>query len=336
MKHKLMQLFLLTVFAISACSSFYGGPLCDQPERNFADNSSIRLLWSKSNMLVPNVGSLPMIRGLSDNVFVVTAPRNGVSLINAIDSQTGDVLWQQPQKLGISILTSDKSLYVGENNRITQYDPKTGNQIDQIVSPIDVGLIDPIYFAENKVFAFAPGSGRSLTYDINTKEIKLSDPLLLYTPLVVEDGVLYLTSFDGFEARDVNTQRSLWKSPIDGQVINPLFADDVIIIPTTSNIYILNRNIGALIAKLDAHVISNVTQDETHIYFLTKEGTLGVVDKKSGQEIQKIILSPTPFALSTPQKNVGVYAIWINPQNQVIVAAFGDSCQLVGLEIQTP
>ncbi len=132
----------------------------------------------------------------------------------------------------------------------------------------------------------------------------------------------------------VNTQKVLWKYSIVIST-NPLFADNVIIVPTLDdNIYMLNKVTGKLIAKVFAQPISNVAQDATRIYFLTKDGALEVVDKMSGQEVQQISLSAAPFLLSTPEKTLGSYDLWIDPQNEIVVASLGDSCQLLALKME--
>jgi outer membrane protein assembly factor BamB len=351
MKQKLTVLILFTAFVVTGCSSLFRGPTCDQPEHNFAGNSSLRLLWSKSNVYVPNTGFHPLIQGLAPYVFVVSMPKNGESLITAFDDVTGALLWQRTDKLGIGILVGGKSLYVGGLDTINQHDPATGKLIEELVSlqrvydPTlfteyphygDVGLIDPMYYADNKIFAFAPGSRRSLSFDVVTKTLGLSRALLPYTPFVVANDVFYLSDFEGFKAEDANTQKVLWKYPINVSM-NPLFTDKVIIAPTLSdNIYILSKATGELIAKVYAQPISNVAEDATRIYFLTKDGDLEVVGITTGQVIQKISLSATPFSLSTSQKTIGSYDLWVDPQNEIVVASLGDSCQLVALKMDIP
>lgn len=334
---------------VVACSDLMAMPPCELSDQYILKDSSFRVLWKKPDMYLPNFGFSPMIQGLSSHVFVLTMPRNGVSMITAFDDETGTALWQRIDEPTISILTGDRSLYVGRLNKIDQYDPATGRLIDELVSlqrvydPVlftefphygDVGLIYPMYFAGNKIFALAPGSGRSLIYDIDTQTLDLSRALLPYTPFVVENSVLYLHDVEGFKAEDVNTQKVLWKYAIDFST-TPLFADNVIIVHTSSNnIYILNKVTGGLIAKVYApHIISNLAQDSTRIYFLTEEGALEIVDKTSGQVIQKISLSPIPFLLAEPDKIVGKYNIWVDSRNKVIVASFGASCQLMAFKL---
>ncbi len=346
---KPMLLMLFMPILVVACSDFMVMPPCELSDQYILKDSSFRVLWKKPDMYLPDFGFSPMIQGLSSHVFVLTMPRNGASMITAIDDETGTVLWQRIDEPTISILTGDRSLYVGRLNKIDQYDPATGHLIDELVSlqrvydPVlftefphygEVGLIYPMYFAGNKIFALAPGSGRSLTYDVDTKTLDLSRALLPYTPFVVENSVFYLHDVEGLKAEDVNTQKVLWKYAIDVST-TPLFADNVIIIPTSSNnIYILDKATGGLIAKVYApHIISNLAQDTTRIYFLTEDGGLEVVDKTNGQVIQKISLSPVPFLLAEPGKIVGKYNIWVDSQNKVIVASFGASCQLVALKL---
>jgi outer membrane protein assembly factor BamB len=347
LKSMLFMLFLPIL--VVSCSNFMAMPPCELSDQYILEDSSFRVLWKKTDMLLPNCASGPLIQGTSSHVFVLTMPKYGSSMITALDSQTGAVLWEQVDDPCINILASDKSLYVGRLNKIDQYDPATGHLIDELVSlqrvydPVlftefphygEVGLIYPMYFAGNKIFALAPGSGRSLIYDVDTKTLDLSRALLPYTPFVVENSVFYLHDVEGFKAEDVNTQKVLWKYAIDVST-TPLFADNVIIVPTSSNnIYILNKATGGLIAKVYApHIISNLAQDTTRIYFLTEDGGLEVVDKTSGQVIQKISLSPVPFLLAEPGKIVGKYNIWVDSQNKVIVASFGASCQLVALKL---
>ncbi len=257
-KRILILLILLANLMIVACSILGTSPICNLPQHKIIDDSSTKLLWSKTDMYVPNSGTDPLIRGLASHVFIVTMP-NGSSSLTSFDDQSGTLLWQQIEDSDIgSMVATDNGLYVGNVDKIKQYDPKTENLINEIAS-INVGQIDPEYFAEGKLFSFAPGSGRSLTYNTVTKKVEISAPNLSYTPFVIEGGVLYLIDVDGFKAEDADTQKLLWNYSIGEQITNPLFADNVIMIPSSSgNIYIINKATGTLIAKLNDHAISTL------------------------------------------------------------------------------
>jgi outer membrane protein assembly factor BamB len=100
----------------------------------------------------------------------------------------------------------------------------------------------------------------------------------------------------------------------------------------------LDKKTGNLLWKADAHPISNIASSKSHIYFLTNDGYLKVLDLNSGQEVTKFELSPGSFELNnSPSGNIiGAYNLWVDSQNDIIVVSFGDSCQLMGIKLQLP
>ena len=77
---------------------------------------------------------------------------------------------------------------------------------------------------------------------------------------------------------------------------------------------------------------SNLFLAGEKIYFIGSDGSLVSIDRNSGAEISKVKFS-MPFKVSNPTKS---YCITGDPTNHVLVVAFGDNNQMLGLKIKNP
>jgi outer membrane protein assembly factor BamB len=343
MKKNLLLLILLFTILGEACSATGLVPRanssCAQVEHEIVGNSHFQLLWSKSDISLFGNESNPLMQGTNANVFIAAIDSNYNSpRIFAFDTKTGDLLWHQKYTPPATIFTNNVNLYIGNYDNIQEYDLQTGQLIKEVRFP-NVGLVENMYFNDEFLYALT-SSGRWLTYNINSQVSSLSEPLLPYTPFIIENGILYLHDVEGFKAIETNTQTVLWKYSIDEQInIHPLFINDMIIVRTRSgSIYQINKKTGDLVWMLDAHTISNVAIDTSRAYFLTSDGYLKVLDQKSGQEIQTLEFSPASFTVNSPtlDKPIGAYDIWVDSQNGILVLSLGDSCQLKAFKINLP
>lgn len=332
MRRGLGCVFLAALALNTACSTSISSRICLSPDSPIAQSQDLQPLWSKSDLYVLGNQFDPMIDGIDSHVLVAMQEKNdGLSSVAAFDTQSGNLLWQHRTSLPLSMLVGDSELYLGENNAITQVDPESGKTL-QTVTLAAVGPIYGMHFAENQIFALT-GSSRSLVYKVASGEAELSKPYLPDVPFVIEGGKLYLSNADGYEAQDAATHELIWKYDIHEDVqMRPLFTKErMVIITKRGNIYAIDKHTGALDWKITPQAISNVASDGSRLYFLAAEGSLEAVDENDGHEVFKARVSSTPFMVSSPQGLVGGFDVWVDSDNQIIIASLGDRCQLVAL-----
>lgn len=272
---------------------------CKSTERFVADSSDLKILWSKSNVSVYDDPFNPLLQGVKSIVFaVIQSPDYSSSKIIALDTLSGNLLWESKVVLPATIVTSDSSLYMGIYDKIQEYDAFTGRLVKEATFP-NVGAIYNIFYNQQSLFALT-NSGRWLTYDVKQNTSELSEPFLPYTPFIVDNEILYSYDPEGIKATAIQSKVNLWKYPIAEAInIHPLFTDTMLIILSqTGSIYALNKENGNLIWKSDKNVISNIATDASQLYFLTSDGYLNVVGISNGQEIQRVEVSPTGFEVN--------------------------------------
>jgi outer membrane protein assembly factor BamB len=330
----------MAVILQGACSPAQPAYGCSSSVRMPISNLHFQPLWSRTGIAIRLNRSDALMQGFASKVFVVTGQdfEYGGSRILAIDTLSGNVLWQREIVLPASIIMSNNQLYAGFYNKIEILDPPTGSLVNAIEIS-NVGVIYNIFATNQNLFALT-NSGRWLTYNIDNSTYSLSEPFLPYTPFLIENGIMYFREAGIYKARDTKTQSILWEYPLDEAAnVHPLITKDMIIIfAQTENIYGLDKSTGTLKWKVNAQIISNIAADESRLYFLTNDGYLKVLDMKSGQEIEKLEFNPLSFALNNPSSEniIGAYDLWVDAENDIIIVSFGDSCQLMALKYSLP
>lgn len=302
-------------------------------------NPYFQRLWSRPGIAIyPDFADTPM-QGVASKVFVITQQdfEYGGSKILALDTQSGNVLWQRDVVQPASIITSKTQLYTTLYNKIEIIDPSTGNLVKEVRFD-KVGNIYYLFSTEQNLYAFSQ-SGRNLTYNFDDGTYSLSEPFLGYTPYITENGIMYLLEGSQLQAKEVETQLVLWKYPIT-QLLDLSFADNVIIIiEPTGTLFALDKLTGNLIWNMDAHTISNVVVNKSKLYFLANDGFLKVLDVNNGQETAKLEFAPASFQLTTPSAQeilIGAFNIWVDSDNDILTVSLGDSCQLMGFKLEAP
>ena len=327
---------LVFIILVNACSNLGTKQNCEKTEHKIVNNHRFQLLWSKSNVYALQSAFNPMIQGVASTFFIGVQDSSYDSSVVAFETKTGNMLWQHTINLPTSMLANGTSLYVGDYNKIEVYDLRTGYWEKEISIP-NVGVVQNIYSNEQNLY-IRTGNGSWVVYDMNDEAVELSGPLLSYTPFLIENEILYLHDIEGIKALDTRTQTVIWKYKIAESInVHPTFTKDTVIVSSSSgNIYNVDKKTGNLIWRLDADTISNVAVDTSRLYFLTKDGYLRVFDVISGQEIEKLEFSPASFQLSTSDKLVGGYNVWVDSQNEIVILSLGDSCQLMALKTEMP
>ena len=278
----------------------------------------------------------PMIVGIPGRIFLGTQdPNYGPSNVTALDSLTGNTLWQQRVSLPVSILTGDNNFYVGEDDDIISYNSGTGQVMHELTLP-NIGPFYRMYFSEENIFALT-GTSRYVIYNVSSGSTNLSQPYIASAPYIMQSGVLYLGNIEGLQAQDTSTKQILWTYKPNfnepSSKMKPLFTrDHVITLTTLGSIYAINKKTGVLNWKIGANAIGNVASDGTNLYFLASDGFLVVIDEATGIVIGRVAFSNGPFTIG----DTAGYNIWVDSQNKIVVASFGDSCQLIALKMENP
>ena len=331
------NIILIFTIWLGACSPVYSGYSCLSPLNIPAINSDFQLLWSRTGIAIYPDRFNSLMQGVRSKVFIVTSKdfEYGGSKILALDTQSGNVLWQRDAVLPASIITSNTQLYTTLNDKIDIVDPQTGNLVREIEIP-NVGTIYNVFATEHNLYAFTK-SGRHLIYNIDDGIYGLSEPFLAYYPIIIENGLMYFTEAGSYKAKEVQTQSILWEYSLNETVnVHPLFTDNVIVISTVmGRIYGLDKRTGNLLWNVDAHAISNVTASKSKLYLLAGDGHLKVLDINNGQEIAKLEFSPASFESNSPSTSniIGAYNVWVDSENDILLVSFGDSCQLSSFKL---
>lgn len=338
MKKVLILVVSMVTVISGACLPIESAYNCSSPEHQPVDNPYFQLLWSRSGIVIYPDPSGTLMQGLESKVFVVTGQdaEFGGSKILAFNTRFGNVLWQRSIVLPASIITNGTQLYTGLYDKIEVVDPHTGNLVNVVEVP-KVGFIYNIFATEHNLYGFTK-SGRWLTYNIDDGTYSLSEPFLPYTPFLIENGIMYLYEGREIKAKELESQSILWEYPIDEE-FDPIFTDNIIIIlGWAGNIYGLDKETGNLIWSIDEHAISNVTMNRSHLFVLTNDGYLKVLDINNGQELTKLKFMPGLFETNSPPSGniIGAYDLWVDLQNDILIASFGDSCQLMALKSNFP
>jgi outer membrane protein assembly factor BamB len=117
----------------------------------------------------------------------------------------------------------------------------------------------------------------------------------------------------------------------------PIFDDETIFVRTTGSdgyIYSIDQDTGKVNWKVSQNIYSNLFLANKRIYFLSSNGYLVAIDRNTGMELSRVKFT-VQFALNDP-KTSGDYCVNGDPENNVLVLAFRDNSQLLGLRVKKP
>ena len=231
-------------------------------------NLAVRWVYPREGYLQPIVGGIVSAQG---KLFFGSSDGG----VYALDSVTGDFLWESPFATGDKIwgtpAVSGDTLYIGS-------------------------------FDKN-LYAI----------DINTGKAKWEQPFktggsIIATPLV-RDGVIYIGSFDRkFYAVDAVTGKEIWRFPQDNSAQKPnnwfwaepvIYNDTLYVGSLDKFVYILNPATGALIAEkeLDSPLPSRPVVIGGTIIFASEKGVIYSLDPATNEtrvlaDIKKTVNGP--------------------------------------------
>lgn len=334
-RSSLLAIIVVILVSMGCISGIRSKPFCLPNKHNIAEDVPMQSVWEISDVYTFPNGFQSMMIGTPSRIFVATFNlRDDSPILVALDSQTGEVIWDQKTDLNLSMLVTTNYLFLAEFEHIKVYNPIDGNLTQEISTP-GVGTIQIRYIDNQNLYAVT-GRGRLLRYNIMTQQKDLSDPGQLYPPFMKDRGVLYLVDFEGFKAIEENTGSVIWVYPLFNEVIDiqPVFIDDTIILRTNGrNIWVLNKSTGNLIWKHQSDIISNIAANKANVLFLTKDGRLVFLDKETGKEEKFLQFSETPFHVdNTSRTVVGGFYVWADVETNKVFVSLGDTCQILSFE----
>ncbi len=143
------------------------------------------------------------------------------------------------------------------------------------------------------------------------------------------DEILYQDRSNRLIGVDLKSKESLWEINLgNGRIIfSPIIDRDTMFIQTTRAIFSVNLETKEVNWQSSYNIVSNLCVMDQKIYFLTSDGALMSIDKKTGEQISKVKFTTDQF--DYPYK----YHIAGDRDNQILVISFEDADQLLGLKI---
>ncbi|MGC9402705.1 outer membrane protein assembly factor BamB [Vibrio genomosp. F10] len=241
-----------------------------------------------------------------DKVFV--ASRDG--LVKALDSETGNTLWQTDLELEVSarlsggIIAAYSQIYIGsENGELIALNAETGEQAWRVEVDGEV-LARPV--ADSNMIIVNTSRGMLVAYDQATGEqkwtISTDVPNLTLrgdsTPVTVSGGVFWGTANGRLAAAIVERGQLIWQQPIGmpqgSTEIDRLVDVDSSPVIIGGTLYIVGFNgqltsidlqSGRPMWKRSYSSATDLATDGSRLYLVTDKDHLVAVDARSGTEL---------------------------------------------------
>ncbi|HLO18802.1 MAG TPA: PQQ-binding-like beta-propeller repeat protein [Anaerolineales bacterium] len=327
--------FVVSCLVIGSCSLINFPSESQAPHHLPEVNEEYKVVWELSNIRIDNNDRRSMIVS-SPGKIVFEGWKDEKSLVlTAIDSLSGDVLWQKPIYSSSGYLISqDKVVYRGTfgDAELQTYDADTGDMLwENKLS--GAHSVTELYSTTDKLFIFT-GNDKFLILDAEGEILEIrSEP---YRTFLENNGRLYRNRNSSFELFDTSTQKVVWDVNIEDRFTHsPVFDNGKIYLRTwavPTEIYSIDDVTGTVDWKVSYDVVSNLCVLKTRIYFLTLDGNLVAIDRLSGNEVSKVKLSPA----FDHTKQIGGYFVAADSLNNVLAISFGDNAQIMGLKITNP
>lgn len=333
---KRMTLLVLSFLLLSCAAPLNRGPN-SSVKHVLVENSFAKMLWKKENIMIFIDSGASMLTSAPNRIITLEIqPKN----LSAFNSLTGDLSWEKPGAFPNILAVHDMTIYLTNLNSFEAYDSSDGNKIFQTLLPYS-GLFTSINFDEDNIFLHS-ANGSFFALDLQGSIVRSTGPNTYPMPYIIND-VTYANTIDGIIATDTQTEELIWQAniPEEGFYTGPYFSEDSIYIRTGSStipgkVYAIDKITGTILWKDDTDAISNICLLGENIYFLTQEGYLKVLDRKTGVEVERLEFFPRPFILPTAEWRLGGYYVTSDTTNNILAVSIGDSYQLFALKVINP
>jgi outer membrane protein assembly factor BamB len=326
---------IVSCLAIGSCSLFNIQPETQALHHLPEANEEFRLIWELSNIRVDNNDQRPMIVSVPGKI-IFEGWNDGKSLVlTAVDSLSGDVLWQKPVHSSSGYVISQNTvLYRGTFGaaEIQSYNADTGELVWESKLPFAHSVTE-LYSTTDRIFIF---TGDNNFYILNAQGEVIEKRYETFRTYKEIDGKIYRDKNFSFQLVDTLTQKNVWSVKIgDRFTHSPVFHDGKIYLRTwaiPTEIYSIDESTGIVDWKVSYDVLSNLCILKDRIYFLTSDNNLVAIDRLSGNEVSEVKLLPD----FDRKKQIGGYFVAADSSNNVLAISFGDNTQIMGLKITNP
>ncbi len=333
---KTSRLFLLTIntFCLLVLSCSANGDQQDHiPNHLLETNNQYEIVWSMSTLRVDNNDRRSMIVGSPGKIIVEGWKDDKSLLLSAIESLSGQIIWQTPVDFNMAgyLISKDLRIYRGTfgNSVIQSYDIDTGELEWETALP-QAHSTTELYFSADKIFVF---TGNNKFFVLDNKGNILNTRYETFRTFMEDNGEVYKDRNNYLEAIESSSQKTIWSVKIRERFTHsPIFYDGTIYLRTwaiPTFIYSIDQSSGIVNWIVHEDILSNLCVLGDKIYFLASDSSLITIDRFTGSEISKVRFLPT----FDSTKQVGGYFISADPANNVLAISFGDNSQITALKI---
>lgn len=327
----IMLILIFSCLGMRVLSNFNQIRLGFQDEYKLEENAEYESLWSLNG--VPFIGLhefMPNVINLGSNFYYITSEPILKSYLVSIDGLNGEVRWKSKFNLLTRnfLLPGDNMIIRGRNDLpvISAFDENDGSKLwNQTL--YSANRIKEMYYIEEKLFVYTIDGN----FFIINNEGKLIESFSeIEKTFFVLDEILYQDGGNRLIGVDIKTKERIWEINLNrGQIVfSPIIDGENMFIQTTEAIFSIKKATREVNWQSSYNIVSNLCIMNKKIYFLTVDGALMSIDKKTGEQISKVKFTPDQFDL---QNN---YYIAGDTENQILVISFGDAKQLLGIKIK--
>ena len=311
------------------------------PDRTLEVNDEYEVLWtddaiSGCDFDVPLV-AIPGAVFFETSTGMSLSTPLGAPRLKAVDSLTGESLWQiDPQSRAAILVAQDAILYravLGKNAEVTAYQADSGTLLWKTQLPPRTNMPVSMYFADNKLFV---STANDRYFVLNAQGEIITERNRQAKIYLEVDGILYLQGA-AFKAIELASETELWQVHTDGYAFAPVFDTGTIFLRDgySGLIYSIDQSTGKVNWIAEQGIYSNLFVDSKRMYFIDLDGYLVSLDRDTGIELSKVRFS-VPFDLDNPRTRGVNNCITGDRANNVLVMSFYDNKQILAVKIMKP
>lgn len=341
---KLRKPFLLILalnLLLLACLCNLSLPRQPIPDRTLQANDEYEVLWTDTadsgcEFNVP-LAAIPGVVFFETFTGISLSEPLGAPRVKAVDSLTGELLWQiDPQFYAAILVAQEDVLYravLGKSAQVTAYQADSGALLWKTELPPRTNMPVSMYFADNKLFV---STANDRYFVLNAQGEIITERNRQAQIYLEMDGILYLQGA-AFKAIELASETERWQVSVDdyGFVHAPVFDAGTIFLRGRHSglIYSIDQSTGQVNWKVKQKIYSNLFVDSKRVYFVDRDGYLVSLERESGVELSKVKFS-VPFDPNTSQ-DVD-HCITGDLANNVLVMSFYDNKQSLAVKIIRP
>jgi outer membrane protein assembly factor BamB len=286
-----------------------------RPPRISSHHSSMPSLWVRTDYFIDSNNDAQMVALKNKLFFIGSAPDKELRRLIAVDSSTGDILWQYGGATVRVLTASDNKLFVGE---------------------------------------LGGGRVVALNADTGAVEWSTNGRIGNVTSLLIRKNVLYVDTINEYYLLDADTGNLLKTIPYTlGKAPNPeipIWSNHRMNLQFVGNVTYFQRQtvfpiqMGEIIASDEVsgkqlwdsgsfYAASRIAESPLGVFVLDSDGMLLRFDPINGRKDQVIQFSPEPNLNNNDGWFYG-YHIAIDSDNHLLFVYFGDSGQLFAYNVQ--